>query len=56
MLQHDRPAVLVSVDDHHDFRVSGWQLDRLAQPDGIRSDLSEIVRLPLTHQIEADER
>ena len=30
MFQHDRPAVLVPIDDHHDFRVSGRQLSRLA--------------------------
>lgn len=56
MFQHDRPAVLVPIDDHHDFRVSGRQLSRLAQRDGIRSNLSQIVSLTLTDQIEPDER
>jgi hypothetical protein len=56
MFQHDRPATLDPVDDHYYLGVPGWQLNRLAQRDRIRSNLSQIVRLTLTDQIEPDER
>ena len=57
MFQHDRPAVLVPIDDHHDFRVSGRQFSRLAQRHGIReSEPKRSVSLTLTDQIEPDER
>ncbi len=56
MFQHDRPATLDPIDDHYYLGVPGRQLGWLAQPDGVRSNLRQIVTLPLAEQIESDER